>query len=372
MRRLMACTHSTLDPASRFRVMQFIPHFERSGWQVSLRPIRPQRPWRPIDNPILRRLRDGVGGGIRRASRTRDIRDAASFDVVMVNRDLLGVDLRYEPKLLASNPRVLFDFDDAIFLGGKAHHVEWMCRHAAWTTVGNEYLERFARRITDRVTVLPTVVDLSTHVPASEPRFTGPFRVGWCGSDLSIRETLFPYVPMFARLQNRLGFAFVIVSYPRPAVPDCGLRWEYVRWTPEVERQLGRYMDVGIMPLVDNEFQRGKCGLKLLQYMAAAIPAIASPIGVNNQIVIPGQTGYLAESETDWHDAIFRLGQSARDREELGRAGRAHCERHFSLQRWFPVLLSLVDKLGSVPSRSQTAAPEHATPPRDGQQRLTE
>lgn len=369
MPTLMACTHGTVEPASRFRVMQYIPHFERAGWQVSLRPIRPQRPWRQIGNPVLRRLRDGIGGAIRRASRGRDIRDAASFDVVLVNRDLLGIDLRYEPRLLASNSRVLFDFDDAIFLGEKARHVEWMCRHAAWTTAGNEYLARFARRFTDRVTVLPTVVDLSTYVPVSGARTTGPLRLGWCGSDLSIRETLFPYLPMLARLQSRLGFAFVIVSAPRPRLPDCGLRWEYVRWTPDVERRLGLHMDIGIMPLVDDEFQRGKCGLKLLQYMAAAIPTIASPVGVNGQIVMHGATGYLAQTEAEWGDAISRLGGSARHREELGRAGYAHCERHYSLARWFPVLLQLVEELRRWPSTPQrrpaeSAESSHADPPR--------
>lgn len=347
MRRLLACTHGTRDPASRFRVMQFTPHFEQAGWQVVLRPNRPARPWRPIANPMLHELRDRLAWKCCRWSRSRDVRDAAACDVVLVNRDLLGIGFHFERLLLERNPRVIFDFDDAIFLGEKAQHVEWMCRHAAWTTVGNEYLARFARQFSDRVTILPTVVDVSRYVPAPAPAKHGQLRLGWCGSDLSIRETLFPHLPMLARLQRRHGFSFTIVSAPRPVLPDCDLRWEFVQWSAAVETRLHQYTDAGVMPLVDDEFQRGKCGLKLLQYMAAALPSIASPVGANSAIVRHGETGYLAASEDEWSRAVEDLIAAPERREQMGRAARLRCEREFSLQRWFPVLLELVERVGS-------------------------
>jgi hypothetical protein len=347
MKRLMACTHSTVDPASRFRVMQFIPHLERAGWRVSLRPNRPARPWRPVTNPLRRRVRDRLAGIIARLSRARDVHDAAAYDVVLVNRDLLGVNLVCEKRLVARNPRVVFDFDDAIYLGDKAAHVEWMCRRAAWVTAGNDQLAEFARRFTDRVSVLPTVVEVERYALTLPATAAQPVRVGWCGSDLSIRGTLFPHLDMLARLQAQLGFTFVIMSKPRPAVPNCGLRWEFVEWSETAETQLGLCMDIGVMPLMDTPYQRAKCGLKILQYMAAGIPAVASPIGVNSRIIQHSRSGYLAGSEAEWSDAIATLMHSPQQRWDFGQAGRAHCEREYSLRRWFPVVLEILDSVAA-------------------------
>ena len=347
MHQLMACTHGTFDPASRFRVVQFIPRLEQAGWRVSLRPNRPSRPWRQLNNPWLRALRDRTAGTVQRLSRARDVRAAAGFDVVLVNRDLLGINLAFEKRLLARNPRVIFDFDDAIFLGEKAAHVEWMCRHAAWVTAGNDHLAAFARRFTDRVTVLPTVVDVSRYLAAAREADPQPLRVGWCGSDLSIRQTLYPYLDMLGRLQAQLGFAFVIMSKPKPVLPRCGQRWRFVRWSQRAERHLAAHMDVGLMPLVDDEFQRGKCGAKILLYMAAGIPAVASPIGVNTRIIRHGQNGYLACSEAEWGMAIDTLLRSPERRAAIGEAGRASCTREYSLERWFPMLLHLLDSVAA-------------------------
>jgi len=347
MPRLMACTHSTFDPASRFRVVQFIPHLQRAGWRVSLRPNRPSRPWRQLNNPWVRALRDRAAGTVQRLSRARDVGAAKTFDAVLVNRDLLGINLIFEKRLLAQNPRVIFDFDDAIFLGEKAVHVEWMCRHAAWVTAGNDHLAGFARRFTDRVTVLPTVVDVSKYRVAAPATDSEPVRVGWCGSDLSIRQTLYPHLDMLGRLQTQLGFAFVIMSNPKPRLPKCDLRWRFVPWCERTERHLAAHMDIGLMPLVDDEFQRGKCGAKILLYMAAGIPAVASPIGVNTRIIQHGQNGYLAGSEEDWGTAIDTLLRSRQQRSALGQAGRASCARDYSVERWFPVLLHLLESVAA-------------------------
>ena len=284
---------------------------------------------------------------MRRIHRLRDIHDASTFDVVFVNRDLLGGKLFYEQRLFRENPRVIFDFDDTIFLGNKAPHIRWICRHAAWVTAGNEHLAQFARQVTDKVTVLPTVVEVERYAPKQHLPSGRPIQVGWCGSYLSIRETLYPYAAMFARLQAQLGFEFVIISRPKPRLPDCGLTWTYVEWSEETEPQIAAHIDIGIMPLIDNEYQRGKCGLKILQYMAAGVPAIASPVGINSQLIQHGERGFLATDEAEWFSAIEALMSDQRLRQDLGHAGRAYCERHYSLKQWLPVLLRLLQQVSS-------------------------
>ena len=183
-RRLLALAHTAGDPAARFRIGQYIPYLERAGWRVSLRTNRPARPWQsPVRNPALRAVHQRLGVWRRRVNRLRDLRSAADFDVVFLNRDVLESDIRYERYLLRRNPRLIFDFDDAIFLDGKEAHAAWVCRRAAWVTAGNADLADFARRFTDRVTVLPTVIDTDAYAQAGVRPAGGPFRVGWCGSD---------------------------------------------------------------------------------------------------------------------------------------------------------------------------------------------
>jgi glycosyltransferase involved in cell wall biosynthesis len=292
-----------------------------------------------------------VGRVEMKLNRWRDIQDARSYDVVFVNRDLAGGGLLFEKRLLKNNPRVVFDFDDAIFIGWNEPAVRWMCQHAAWVTPGNEYLATYARKFTNNVTVIPTVIDTDKYVARTyESHFTkDTVRVGWSGSDQSIASTLFPYLEMLARLQHRLDFEFVIITNTEPKkLPVDNFRWKFCKWTPEAEADLGSTMDIGLMPLKDDEFQRGKCGLKLLQYMAAGIPTVASPVGVNKEITLEGRTGFLATAPEEWGKALEQLVKSHQLRADFGRAGRERCEQHYSIRRWLPTLVDIFEHVRTV------------------------
>jgi glycosyltransferase involved in cell wall biosynthesis len=344
LHRLVAYTHTRDGPEARFRIRQYIPRFERAGWFVSHRPSRPERPWQsPYAHPPLRWLHQRTGVALRRLRRRRDIRDAAGFDVAFVNRDLLEGRIAHEAALLRRNPRVVFDFDDAIHLGEKEAHVAWICARAAWVTAGNDLLADVARRYTDRVSTIATAVDTDAYPPPPAARADGPLRVAWLGSDRSIRETLHPFAATLADLQAELGFELVVVTKPRPELPDARLRWRYVEWSPEVETRVAAFADVGIMPLKDDAFQRGKCGCKLLQYMAASLPVVASPVGINTRLV-GAERGYLARDRDEWGAALARL-RDAGLRRELGDAGRRFVEREYSVGVWFPRLLDVVESV---------------------------
>lgn len=345
-RRLVAYTHGVEDPAARMRIGQFVPRFERAGWRVSLRPHRPERPWdSEIAWPAARRVHQHLGAALRRRFRRLDLADAGRFDVAFVNRDLLERDPAHEARLQTRNPRIVLDIDDAIHLGAAESYFAAACARAAWVTAGNPSLAAEARRHTDRVSLMPTVVDTGRYPPPPRPDERRPLRLGWLGSDRSIRETLHPHASMLARLQSELAFELVVISRPRRDMPDARLRWRHVEWTPDIETRVAEHFDVGIMPLVDEEFQRFKCGAKLLQYMAAGLPSIASPVGVNTTLVDPGR-GHLASDRGQWGDAIVRLRDPAH-RQALGAAARRFVEREYSTDVWFPRLLEIVDHVRS-------------------------
>jgi glycosyltransferase involved in cell wall biosynthesis len=345
---IVGMTQSAFDPASRVRFIQYIPGLMKSGWQVLHRPNVPDRQWTsPLGTRYLRAVHYRSGRAVMKANRWRDVHNARKYDVVFVNRDLAGGGLFFERRLLRNNPNVVFDFDDAIFIGPNQHAVRWMCEHAAWVTPGNEYLAEFVRQHTDRLTIIPTVVDTERYTVRTydhdEP--SSAVRVGWSGSDQSIRSSLYPYLEMLARLQKKLDFAFVIITNTKPHLPVPSLRWEFRQWNVEEEYDIASTMDIGLMPLLDQEFQRGKCGLKLLQYMAAAIPTVASPVGVNTTITQHGRTGYLAATESDWETSLAELIQNPSLRAAMGTAGRKICDDNWSIKRWLPELISIFDRV---------------------------
>lgn len=352
-RRLIAYGHGIDSPATRFRIGQYMPLLEQAGWEVSLRPQRPARPWdTPWRSPMLQGLHSRTGRFLRRVNRRRDIDDSSGFDCVLLNRDLLEGRREHEDRLFLRNARVIFDFDDAIYLGSKAEHVGSTCARAAWVVVGNETLATFARRYTSRVTVIPTAIDVERYLSAvadGKPRADmSRVRVGWLGSHLSIEQTLFPHVPMLAELQSCVDFELVVMTRPRPALPASHLRWRYVEWSPQAETRIADHFDIGIMPLVDDAYQRGKCGCKLLQYMAAGLPAIASPVGVNAELLGNGSRGCPAATADDWRAALKMLSRDPARRRELGTAGRRFVAERYSVRRWFPELLSIIERVSSA------------------------
>ncbi len=338
---LLALSHSTWDPASRFRVLQYLPHLERLGWHVAHAPNRPARPAPRGQSDRRRRL----DHWLRKQSRKLDIRRARRFDLAWVNRDLLASDPRWEERLAATGRPLVFDFDDALFLSEGRPHFARALAAARWVLAGNETLAAAARRFTDRVSILPTTIEtgryrVATHAP-------GRLRIGWCGSDLSIHQTLAPRLPLLAQLQRRLGFRFVVMSWPRPKL-STELDWDFAPWSPDAEARLGDWFDLGLMPLEDTPFQAAKCGCKLLQYLACGLPAVATPLGINAAFLAESGGGLPATSDEDWETAILRYGDPA-IRAEAGARGRAWVERHYSLERWLPEIDRLFRSLLDVP-----------------------
>jgi len=337
--RLLALSHSRHDPSSRFRVMQLLPWFEQHGWRCDHRPIRPSLYWQPrFPGTAAERWERRAAELTRRAHSAWVHGRAGRYDAILVNREL-----PYNaPLLFARNRRVIFDFDDALYLGEGREHIAWMCRQAACTVVGNEELAAAARSWARRLVVIPTLIDteryeVQTEVcPASEPR------VLWLGSPYSIDQTLRPHLDLLARIQQRVDFRLVVISRPRPRLEHPTLRWDYLEWSPKREAEIARHGDIGIMPLQDTPYQRAKCGAKILQYMAAGLPSICSSPGVNRAMMEQSGAGFLADTPAQWEEALTLLCADPHLRRRLASNGRRYCEERFSIRAWLPVWLDLL------------------------------
>ena len=221
-----------------------------------------------------------------------------------------------------------------------ARKIDRLMRGAAVVVAGNAYLADRARAAGARdVAIIPSVVDLDRY-PVVPPAAGGPPVIGWIGSP-STAAALDAIAPALARACAG-GRARVVLVGVTPGLRAWPFPCEERPWVDGREAADIAGFDIGIMPLVDEPWSRGKCGFKLVQYLACGRPAVASPVGVNPDIVIDGETGLLASTEDEWVAALDRLIGDGALRARLGAAGRAHVEARYALQRTAPLVADVL------------------------------
>lgn len=269
---------------------------------------------------------------------------ARKVDAVVVVRRTFG---RFYARLLRrSVKKLIFTFDDAIFAksdgsrsAGRAHRFSQtipLCDHV-WA--GNSYLAKKALQLNPHVTIIPTTLEIDKYdIQVDKPPLT--LDLAWIGSSstkkhlltiLPALETAATSIPSL-RLKVISDFSLESTKLDILAVP----------WSAETEARELTSAHIGIAPLPDNAYTRGKCGLKVLQYMAAGLPVISSPTGANQDIVQHNHTGILATSTHEWVDAISKLARSPELRSQMGAAGRKRCAEHFTLDAAFKKMLDTI------------------------------
>jgi glycosyltransferase involved in cell wall biosynthesis len=368
--RLLALVPSVYDrnPSQRYRIEQWEPLLRRAGVEVVYRPFEDAE----LNAVLYQRGQTARKGGLmlralaRRAGHLRDVRE---FDAVYILREtaLLGPAV-FERLVARSGVPYVFDFDDAVFeryVSPSNGHLSYLkfpgktataCRLAAHVTAGNEYLADYARRFNPRVTVIPTTVDTAKYAVTPRPANEVPV-VGWTGSYSTVQHLL-TLGGALRRLAARERFRLRVIGAPDTRLEGIeGVEVEVLPWRPETEVEDLRPLDVGVMPLPEDRWSRGKCGMKALQYMGLGVATVCSPVGVNTEIVRDGVNGFLAASEDEWVERLTLLLRSAELRERLGRAGRATVEERYSAEAQAPRFLRVVESVvraggGRLPRRA--------------------
>jgi glycosyltransferase involved in cell wall biosynthesis len=346
MRLLALPRYERLGASSRVRMYQYMPYLAMHGIHVEASAF--------LCDDYVTRLYSGRGRGGRilaaYSRRLRALRHIARFDLIWLEKEALPwMPAWAERRIERLRIPYIVDYDDATFhhydshrlpavRGILGHKIDEVMRRAAIVVVGNDYLAGRAKTAgAQRVEIVPTVVDLD-HYPIARVERNSKFTIGWIGTPVTA-----PYIRVAERglaavCRGDAGRLLTVGSGP---FEMPGIEMEVREWTEATEASDMQCMDAGIMPLPATGWERGKCGYKLIQYMACEKPVAASPVGVNCQIVDHEVDGYLASTPEEWEHALISMRDDPDLRAGMGRAARDKVERTYSLQVTAPRMLGL-------------------------------
>ncbi|MCJ7548007.1 MAG: glycosyltransferase family 4 protein [Deltaproteobacteria bacterium] len=320
--------HSLEVNSCRYRVLQYLPYLKEAGIEVAVHFY--QRTWR---------------------DKLRFYNTLGQYDIFYIHRKLFPpLEFAY---IREKAKKIIYDFDDAIMYRSSSSKnpyslsrrikFAYMMRRVDFIIAGNNFLKSEVLHYNPQVEVIPTSIDLSRYTAKEYSRHRGPVIVGWLGSSSTLKY-LKNLMPALERLYQRYPhFQLKIVcdqfldSVIVPVIKQ--------KWSAETEEADLKSFDIGVMPLSDDLWSRGKCGLKILQYFSVGVPTVCAPVGVNRDIVQDKVNGFWAKNEKQWEDRLLTLIQKEGLRKEMGLVGRKTVENLYTVEVNAPRLLGILKKV---------------------------
>jgi len=328
-------------PSQRFRVELFLPLLEKEGYRYEMLSFLDQQAWDILykKGNTLQKAWGTIKGFFRR---TGHLFRSKKADFIFLHREAAPIGPPVFEWLLARvfQKKIIHEFDDAIWIPGgekisffkkwikAAWKVKYIIKWSYKVVGGNDFLCNYARKYNPAVIRIPTVVDTERgHFILRDQQQIEKIVIGWTGSHTTLHnlEEIEHIIP---ELRKEIDFDFLIISN-KP--PDWKFDFIFKRWEAATEQEDLLRMHIGVMPLKKGAWFEGKCGFKLIQYLACGIPAVASPVGVNAEIVLHQQCGFIANNDTEWKEYLKTLIRDASLRSAMGIKGREHIEKNYSL-----------------------------------------
>lgn len=354
---LFIATHRlNRSPSQRFRFEQYFSFLKENGFECYL-------------SPLLTEKEDitfySKGHILRKAfiifncfqKRNKDISKTRNYDIIFIQREaFMTGTLYFERKFKTTGKKIIFDFDDAIWLPNVSEenkNFSWMKKPSKTSEIirlsdlvitGNGFLSEYAKKFNRNVHIIPTTIDTDYHKKKIVKKKDDRICIGWTGSRTTIPhfEKAIPFLKILqSKYQDKIYFKVIgDENYFNKELNING-----VKWNLETEIQDLSEIDIGIMPLPDDEWAKGKCGLKGLQYMALEMPPVISPVGVNTEIISDGINGFLAKDINEWVEKISLLIENPELRKKIGAAARKTVEEKYSVNSQKEKYLGLFQNL---------------------------
>jgi glycosyltransferase involved in cell wall biosynthesis len=333
------------SPSQRFRFEQYLGILEREGHSYHVHSFLNDNNWRQFSAPgrLLPKILVLLKGLARR---TLVLFAIHNYQMIFVHREIAPIGPPVFEWLISKvlQKKIIYDFDDALWLTDRQNEslllrlMKWrtkvsaICRWSYKVSCGNEFLCDYARQFNQQVVCNPTTIDTDSlhnrqHV---RDKTNGFLTVGWTGSHSTLKY-LEPLEPILLKIENAFpSVRFIVIADQEPSLHLQRLIFK--PWRIDTEIDDLSQVDIGIMPLPDDEWSKGKCAFKALQYMALEIPTIASRVGANTSVIDHGVNGFLASTPADWEGHLTRLIEDQNLRISIGRKGRERVVDRYSVR----------------------------------------
>lgn len=353
-RILVLTRYSRMGASSRLRTLQYLPLLEEQGFELTVKNL--------FDDNYLDKLYNNQGRSKSDIfklylKRFLTLFTAKSYDVIWIEKEIFPYMPAFAEQIFSlMNIKYIVDYDDAVFHNYDlsknklvrfllSNKIDKVMKSSTYVLAGNSYLAEYAKDAgAKNIQLIPTVVDPIKYQKRQNSS-TDVLTIGWIGSP-STQKYVVEILPELQKTYEYRSFRLVLVGASQDIVNDLpGLDVEVYDWDEKTEADLISLMDIGIMPLHDGPWEKGKCGYKLIQYMACGIPVVASDIGVNREIIENKTCGILATKRSDWSNALVSLLGSGELREKYGEEGRASVEQKYSLYIQMPIVRNILTSL---------------------------
>lgn len=342
-------------PSQRFRVEQFLPLLDEAGIEYKLAPFMNESTWNVLykGGSVLQKASGIVKGYLKRWKHI--LVDIHRYNTIFIHREAAPLGPPVFEWIVAKlwRKKTIYDFDDAIWIPNTSAEnkiagtlkafwkVGCICKWSAIVTAGNHFLADFAKQSgAKRIEYLPTVVDTDLrYIPKPYSENNNIPVIGWTGSHSTLKY-LDEIIPILQELENEIDFKFLVIADKNPRLPLKN--FEFIKWREATEIEDLQKIDIGIMPLTADKWSEGKCGFKLIQYMALGLPSVASPVGVNVDIIQDGINGFLCENKFDWKNKLLLLLQDGQLRHRFAGAGITTIRDQYSISSQKQVFLKIL------------------------------
>ncbi|MBD1396958.1 glycosyltransferase [Pontibacter sp. JH31] len=351
MKILFFPKYTRLGASSRLRTYQYIPYFEEQGIACEYSPL--------FDDQYLlclyqKKTINKLNIIIAYFYRLIKLFTVSRYDLIIIEKELFPYFPAFAEQVLALlRVKYIVDYDDAIFHNYDLHPNKWVrfllknkiaqvMKGASLVVAGNTYLQSYANKAgANQIIVIPTVIDTDLYIIKGQEQ-SPKVIIGWIGSPSTLKYVK-NILPVLQELSSKYPIRLHIIG-GKDGIGFEGYE-EVIEWTETSEVNLIREIDIGIMPLNDDAWEKGKCGYKLIQYMGCGVPVVGSPVGVNDEIIVDGVNGFKASNLSEWKKALEILLTNRDLRRSLGEHGRMMVEEKYSSRKaksiWLENLLHL-------------------------------
>lgn len=341
---ILATAPEKINPSQRFRFEHYTNLSESEGIIFTIKPFFSLTTWKILhkENHYIQKIIGLFSGFIRRTLLMTSI---TKFDIVYIHREASPIGPPVFEWLISNvfRKKIIYDFDDAIWINKSSQanpfvaklkfgsKVSFICKKATTVCVGNDYLAAFAKNYCNDVRIIPTLVDTEKYHNQSKDQTSDSVTIGWTGTYTNFHN-LNIVIPILKSLQDKYQIRIKIIADNDPGFKE--ITYDYKKWDYATEIQDLLDINIGIMPLIDSDFERGKCAFKAIQYMSLGIPAVISPVGANIKLIKDGENGYLVSSEMEWLTKIENLINNTSLRTQMGEKARKTIIGEYSVKAY--------------------------------------